>query len=202
MNNLRAYLPLIAVTSLTLAGTLAAASGGHGDAVQSDVMEPIVSQIVWKFIAFGVLLLVLWKFALPALMGSLNERTSRIEDALEKAEKVNKEAEELRVKHEKMVAESQAEAKRITDEAKEAADKIRSEASESAKKDADEIVARAKNEIRLAQSKAMAEIREQAVELSLAASSAVLGRSLSDDDHRRLASEAISAAASGLADQN
>lgn len=199
MNNTRAYLPaLIAITLIGATTLLAAGGHGGGEQVQTDVLQPIVSQIVWKFIAFGVLLFVLWKFALPVLMGSLNSRTQRIEEALEKAERVNKEAEELQAKHAKMMEEANAEAKRLTDEAKAAAEKIRSDANESAKKDADEIVARAKNEIRLAQGKALAEIREQAVELSLAASSAVLGRSLSDDDHRRLASEAISAAASGL----
>jgi|GEM_PF-909435 len=200
MKNLRAYLPLLATVAIFAASAMLGADdhgGAHVD-VQSNPLQVMQSQIVWKFIAFGILLIALWKFALPGLLGSLESRTTKIEDALEKAERVNKEAEELRVKHEKMLAESHAEAKRITDEATAAAEKIRAEASESAKKDADEIVKRAKNEIRLAQGKALAEIREQAVELSLAASSAVLGRSLNDDDHRRLASEAISAAAGGL----
>ncbi|MCA8940673.1 MAG: F0F1 ATP synthase subunit B, partial [Planctomycetes bacterium] len=153
-------------------------------------------------VSFGLLFLVLSKFIFPMMFKALNSRKQHIEDALAKADRVNAEAEELLKKHEKMLAESHAEAKRITDEAISAGAKAREDLIASAKKDADNIVRHAKAEIRRSQDAAMEEIRNQAVELSLLASSQLLERSLTDDDHRRLATQAVDTAVSAFANKN
>lgn len=156
----------------------------------------------WEIIAFVFLLVALSIIVFPKMFGAMRARQERIENALAKADRVNAEADALLKKHEKMMAEAHAEAKRISDEALAAAARTRNEIVEGAKKDAAEVVARAKNEIRLAQNKAMAELRESAVELSLIGSSAVLNKVVSGDDQRRLASDAINAASRAMASRN
>jgi F-type H+-transporting ATPase subunit b len=85
-------------------------------------------------------------------------------------------------------------AKKITDEATRAAREAAAKISADAETAAREIRDRAQKEISQMTRKAEAELREAAVELALLASSRVLERALTDDDHRRLAREAIEAA--------
>ena len=162
----------------------------HG---QKQPLELLTNLIFWEVVSFVLLFVILSVAVFPKMFGAMKNRQTRIEEALAKAKKVNEEADALFKKHEKMMSEAHAEAKKISDDAIAAGEKARAEMIDAAKNEAAEIVERSKKEIELAQSKAMDELRASAVDLSLAASSAVLKRSVTDDDHRRLAEEAISA---------
>jgi len=169
---------------------------------QKDPLEFAKQLMFWEIVAFVFLLIALSIIVFPKMFGAMKTRQERIESALAKADRVNAEADALLKKHEKMMAEAHAEAKRVSDEALAAATRTRNEMIETAKKESADIVARAKNEIRLAQNKAMAELRESAVELSLIGSSAVLNKVVSGDDQRRMASDAINAATKAMASRN
>lgn len=208
----RSSLVLGAVTLFGAPLALAASGSGEShagakaadgsDAGQHGPLDFLKNLLFWELVSFALLFVALSVMVFPKMFGAMRARQERIEGALAKADKVQEEAEVLLKRHEKMMAEAQAEAKRITDEAASAAAKMRGDASEQAKRDAAEIVGRAKNEIRLAQNKAIADLRSTAVELSLVASKAVLQRALTGDDHRRLAEEAIAKASAGLANRN
>lgn len=193
-------LTLLCATALIAAGPQA--GGTEVEEPQSEVLQILYSAWFWEMLSYALLLLVMAKFALPALFKALNERQEKIESALQKADRVQAEAEELLKKHERMMAEANAKAKKITDDAIAAADKARNDMLEEAKAESRRIVENARNEIRLDQNKALAEVRQQAVELSLLASSAILEKSLDADDHRKLAEQAISAAADSLSGRN
>ena len=200
---------MIALLLVFAMGTTVYASGASGPEVTRGSADgaplqesatatenPMTSHLIWEWIAFVILFIVLAKVAFPWMFNQMNMRQTRIKEALDKADKVKSEAEILLKKHEQMMADAHAEAKRVTDEAIQASQTARDEIIGKAQGEATAAVERAKKEISMAQAKAMDELRTQAVELSLAASSAVLKRSLTDDDHRRLASEAIAAAGS------
>lgn len=163
------------------------ANGGGG------VLHFSANLMFWKYLAFGLIMLVLGGKVVPILLKQLNARAGRIKDALDKADQVRTEAEVLLRKHEEMMRNAHADAKKVTDEAvaaaREAAAKIQADAEQTAR----ETRARAEKEVEQLTRKAEAELREHAVELALLASSSVLQRSLKDEDHRRLASEAIAA---------
>lgn len=172
----------------------------HGP--QDSPLQFAKNLMFWEIVAFVFLLIALSIIVFPKMFGAMKTRQERIESALAKADRVNAEADALLKKHEKMMAEAHAEAKRVSDEALAAATRTRNEMIETAKRESADIVARAKNEIRLAQNKAMAELRESAVELSLIGSSAVLNKVVSGDDQRRMASDAINAASKAMASRN
>ena len=50
------------------------------------------TQLVWLIITFLILYLILWKSALPRIASILQDRQERIDNDLEKAEKLKKEA--------------------------------------------------------------------------------------------------------------
>lgn len=190
------YLSLLtaAFSPALLAAEEGAAHEEHAShAAQDSVLHFSSNILFWEYVTFGLILLVLaWK-VIPVMLKQLGDRQASIQDALDKADKVRAEAEVLLRKHEEMMRDAHADAKKITDDAiaaaREAAARIQSEADAAAK----ETRERAQKEVEQLTRKAEAELRDAAVELALLASSRVLQKSLNDDDHRRLAQEAIAA---------
>lgn len=193
----------LATVALTFAPNLMAAGGAgpapgqvgdhHAPTDQHEMLHFSGSLMFWEYLTFGIVLVVLGGFVFPKLLGQLKSRQERIKDALDKADQVRSEAEVLLRKHEEMMRNAHADAKKITDEAvaaaREAASRIQAEADAAAR----ETRERAQKEIEQLTRKAQAELRDQAVELALLASSRVLQKSLTGEDHRRLAQEAIAA---------
>ncbi|MCB9932845.1 MAG: ATP synthase F0 subunit B [Planctomycetes bacterium] len=160
---------------------------------QHSVLHFSANLMFWEYVTFGIIFLVLGVKVIPIMLKQLGERQNRIKDALDKADQVRSEAEVLLRKHEEMMRNAHADAKKITDEAvaaaREAAGRIQADAEQAAR----ETRERAQKEVEQLTRKAQAELRDQAVELALLASSRVLQKSLTGDDHRRLAQEAIAA---------
>jgi F-type H+-transporting ATPase subunit b len=175
-------------------GTPLFAAGDHGDAAQDSVLHFSSNLMFWEYLTFGLILVVLaWK-VIPVMLKQLSDRQDRIRDALDKADQVRTDAEVLLKKHEEMMRNAHADAKKVTDDATRAAREAAAKISSDAEAAAREIRDRAQKEIAQMTRKAESELREAAVELALLAASRVLERALTDDDHRRLANEAIEAA--------
>jgi len=161
---------------------------------QPSVLHFSSSLMFWEYVTFGIIFAVLGIKVIPMMLKQLAVRQAGIKDALDKADAVRAQAEVLLKKHEEMMRTANIEAQKITDDAraagKEAAARIQ-QAAEQASKEAKERSAR---EIELMRKKAEGELRDYAVELALQAGGKVLEKSLTGDDHRRLAKEAIAAA--------
>lgn len=166
----------------------------HAPTDQKNVVHFSGALMFWEYLTFGIVLVVLGGVVFPKLLKQLNTRQAGIKDALDKADTVRAQAEVLLKKHEDMMRDAHKEAQKITEEArnagKEAAVRIQQAAEQASK----ELKERSAREIELMRRKAEGELRDYAVELALQAGSKVLERSLSGDDHRRLAKEAIAAA--------
>lgn len=168
----------------------------HAESDQPEMLHFSGALMFWEYLTFGVVVLVLGFGIFPILLKQLDKRNHRIQDALDKADQVRAEAQVLLKKHEEMMRNAHADAKKVTDEAVVAARQAASKIQAEAEKAAGEIRERAGKEVDLQRRKAESELREAAVELALLASSRVLEKSLHDDDHRRLAQEAIDASGS------
>ena len=75
------------------------------------------TQLVWLIITFVILYLILWKSALPRIASILQDRQERIDDDLEKAEKLQKEAEIALEDYQRMVSDGRRKAQEIVREA-------------------------------------------------------------------------------------
>jgi F-type H+-transporting ATPase subunit b len=165
----------------------------HGHAAQDSVLHFSSNLFFWEYVTFGLILLVLgWK-VIPVMLKQLGARQASIKDALDKADRVRAEAEVLLRNHEDMMRNAHADAKKITDQATQAARENAARIASDADTAARETRERAQLEVEQLTRKAQAELREQAVELALLASSRVLGQSLTGENHRKLAKEAIAA---------
>jgi F-type H+-transporting ATPase subunit b len=104
---------------------------------------------------------------------------------------VKNEAVALLDKHREMMDRAKADAQEVINEGRLAAERVKKEAMAAGQVEAQEILERAHREIDLHKKKAIDEIRQETVELTLLAASKVLERSITDDDHRRLTGAVI-----------
>jgi F-type H+-transporting ATPase subunit b len=143
----------------------------------------------WTIIVFIALLLILRKFAWPALLGAVEARERALEEQLAEAERNRAEAAALLAQHQKLVAEGRASAHALLAEARSAAEKERALAMEKTRQEQEELLERARRDIAAERDRAVNELRREAVDLSLAAASKLIGQRLDSDTDRRLVQE-------------
>jgi F-type H+-transporting ATPase subunit b len=149
---------------------------------QLEQFDTYLSQVVWLVISFAVLYFVMWKAALPRVGNVLQERQKRIDDDLERAEKLKSEAEAVLVAYEESTAKAHAEAQAILRAGAEAF------AADAAVRH-DELSARlaeeteaAESRIAAARNEALANVRTVAGEVAQAAASKLIGAQISETD--------------------
>lgn len=146
----------------------------------------------WTVAVFLLLLLVLKRFAWPAILGAVEAREQALEAQLAQATKDREEAAALLAEHKKLVAEARHQASGIVAEARGVAEKERALAIERTKQEQDELLARARREIAAERDRAVADLRREAVDLSLAAASKLVGSRLDSETDRRIVSDYLS----------
>ncbi len=147
--------------------------------------------IFWTVVTFLLLLFTLKKLAWSPILGALEERQKRIQEDLERAEKARAESEQLLEEQRQMLQKARQEAQEIIERGRKAAEAARQELLAKSKEEAEQLLEKAKREIELSRDKALEEIRNLAVDLSLAAASKVIRKELDPDEHRRLVEEAL-----------
>jgi len=145
--------------------------------------------IIWTLVVFGILLVLLWRFAYPAILKSVEERERRIQKQLEDAEKANAEAQRLLEEHKKQIAAAHHEAQDILAKAKTVSQKERETLLAKAREEYDALLNRARKDIDTEKEKAILALRREAVDLSIAAASRVIEANLDTEANRKLVTE-------------
>jgi F-type H+-transporting ATPase subunit b len=140
----------------------------------------------WTIVVFLLLLAVLWRYAYPALLGAVEARERALQDQLDEAERNRAESAALLAEHKKLLAEARTQAHGLLVEARTSAEKERALAMEKTLHEQQELLERARREIGAERDRALAELRAEAVELSLAAASRLIGERLDSDSDRKL----------------
>jgi F-type H+-transporting ATPase subunit b len=146
---------------------------------------------IWTIATFLVLLTLLAKFAWGPLLKALEERQSLIRKSLEDAQQARQELERLNQEQQKIIASARAEADSIVSQSRSDAERLRQELRESARAEAANIVKNAERQIELQTHQALRQIRQEAVELSVAIASKLLARNLSKEDNDRLIQQTL-----------
>jgi len=80
------------------------------------------SQIFWLIVTFSILYVFMWKFVIPKLRITIEERRDKISNDINEAEKLKSEAEEILNKYKSKMTSSNQDAVRIIAEAKKQSD--------------------------------------------------------------------------------
>ena len=141
---------------------------------------------IWTIVVFLVLLGLLAKFAWTPLLEALEQRQESIRRSLDDAAKAKQELERLQTESQRILAEARGQADRILSQTRDDANRFREEAMGKARQEAANIVKNAEKQIELETSRALQQIRHEAVDLSVAIASKLLQRNVSKDDNMRL----------------
>lgn len=153
------------------------------------------SLMFWEVVSFAILLWVLAKYAFPPILETLETRERKIRESLEQADRHRVEAERKLQEYEAKLATAAKEAEALFTAARERAQRVQEENEQRLQADAERIKGDAQRDIDAERRKAIQDIRSQTTELALLVAEKVVGRSLNDADHVRLADEALAAAA-------
>jgi F-type H+-transporting ATPase subunit b len=173
-----------------MAGKVNASTTEHGALEHVKVFSPLdsgtfVPQLVWLALTFGLLYLLLKRFALPRVGEVIEERRERIQRDLEKAEKLKAETQQALATYEQSLADARARANAL---AKDIRDKLASEIDkERAAVEAQINAKLADAEARIAQSKtkAMTSVADIAADTAGAVVAKLLGKEVSKDEVRQ-----------------
>ncbi len=147
-------------------------------------LNPLVSPdpglLIWSTIAFGILFLLLSKFAWKPIVKALDERERSIEDALARAEMAKVEMAKLTNENEELLKQARAERDEILKQAKELKDQIVSDARGAAQEEGAKMIEKAKLEITNQKNAALAEVKNQVSTLSIEIAEKVLRRQFED----------------------
>jgi F-type H+-transporting ATPase subunit b len=141
---------------------------------------------IWHTINFIVLIVLLSRFLYRPIVGMLDERTRRIQESLEAAERARADVAQADRERDELLASARREIQEMMTTAQQVAERIQSEARTTAQQEAQRIVETARQEADAERAQAMAELRREVASLAVAAAERVISRSLDDQAHRQL----------------
>jgi F-type H+-transporting ATPase subunit b len=162
------------------------AAHGGGEAKGFTPFDINTGMVFWTLLIFGALLAVLWKLAWPGILKSVEERERRIQQQLDDAERGRADASRLLEVQMQMLAAARTDGLEIVARAKALAQKERETLLAKAHEEQEQLLERARREIASETAKAILTVRQEAVDLSLAAASKLIETSLDSEANRRL----------------
>ena len=165
-----------------------AQSGGHAP---NPLVKLDPGLFIWTILTFLILFFVLAKFAWKPLLAALESRENTIKSSLEDAEKAKTELEHINAESEEIIAKARSEAQTIRVEAKSTAEKIKADVMIQAGEDAKKIRDEAEKQIQVEKDKAINEIRQEVVNLTMTVAEKVIKKNLSKEDNQSLIEDSI-----------
>jgi len=141
---------------------------------------------LWTAIVFVVVFLFLSKFAWGPILSVLDAREKGIQDSVDTATRLRAEAEALLEENRRHLADARRQSQQIIAEAREAGESLRREFEERARAEGDAMIERARKDIERQKNAALNELREESVDLALAAATRLLQRKLDAEADRAL----------------
>jgi F-type H+-transporting ATPase subunit b len=167
--------------------------GGEVDDCQEapSIILPATNEIIWGSISFAAVVFLLYKFAWPGLKKGLEDRSERIRDDLEEAERARTEAETVLEDYKTQVGNARQEASRIIDEARQTADALRRELQTKAETDITELRQRAAADVEAAKAQAVEDVKAEVGKIAMGATEMLVKRNLDRDTQAQLVDDYI-----------
>ena len=159
--------------------------------MNNPLVQPDPGLFIWTILTFLGLLFALKKLAWGPLLEALETRQNAIRKSLDDAQQAKSELERLNAESARIIQQARVEAEGIVSQGRVDGDRLREEIRSKARTEADNIVKNAERQIQLETSRALEQIRREAVDLSVMIASKIIQRNLSKEDNERLIDEAL-----------
>ena len=150
-----------------------------------------LNSLIVYLVNFAVLAVILYLFAYKKILGVLDERSNRIKESLDEADRVRAASQEQQASMQAALDQGRQEGQRVLQEAREAAERYRDDQQTQARAQAEEMLTRARSEIQAERNAAVEQVRAEFAGLAVTAAERIISRSLDADVHRDLIDEVL-----------
>ncbi|HUA45958.1 MAG TPA: F0F1 ATP synthase subunit B [Solirubrobacteraceae bacterium] len=157
----------------------------------SFLITPNVGLMIWTLLLFGISMYILWKLAFPRISEALDRRQHAIEESIDHAEKVRRDADELLEEYRQRLAEARQQAEQIVERSRKTAEAREREVQTEAQARREQLMEQTRRDIEAETRRAIQEIRREVADLTVLATEKVTRKLLDEDDQRRLVEDAL-----------
>ena len=141
--------------------------------------------IIVELVAFLVILFVLWKWVVPPLSESLQQRQDMVRRQVEDSEEASRKLKAAEDRYAQSLAEARNEAAKIRDNARADGERVREELRGQANTEVERIRARGEEQLAGQRDQVAHQLRGELGGLATQLAEQLIGRELSDDDRKR-----------------
>jgi F-type H+-transporting ATPase subunit b len=147
--------------------------------------------MIWTIVAFLITFFVLKRYAFGPIQKMLDERREQIRRSIEEADNARAEARHLLEEHRSLMQQARAQGEEILAEARRTREGMEQRMREETEAERQRRLEETRREIAAETARALEQIRSEVADLTLEATSIVVGRKLDSDRDRELIAEAI-----------
>jgi len=171
---------------LTAAPSVARAAEEGG---KVNLLSPNGGLMFWTLLIFIALMLVLSRFAFKPLLAAVEARERSLQDSIDRAQQDRDAAMKLLEEQRNLLDAARTDAQRFIADGRLTAEKLKASMLEETKSLQQEMLDRARRDIDNEKTRAIAELRREAVDLALAGAGKLIDRNLDDAGNRKLVEE-------------
>jgi F-type H+-transporting ATPase subunit b len=150
----------------------------------SNFLVPNASFIA-ELVAFLIILWAIWKWIVPPLQKSMNERQELIRRQIEESKEAREKLEQAEQEYKLALTEARHEATQMREQARADGQRIRQELEQKAREDAANIAAANQRQMEIERQRAMTELRTEIGALAVELATRIVGESLEDEARKR-----------------
>ncbi len=170
----------------------AATAGGQAHAAGSpDILQVSSSMFALTWVAFAIMLVILYKFAWKPILAALDRRDDEIRRAVENAEKLKDELAKIEAQRAKVIAEADRKAKEIVENGRKAAVEAANLVEKKAREEISILQENAEREIKAAHEKAVSSLKREVAGMAVAMAAKVVRENLDPVRQKALADKLI-----------
>ena len=155
------------------------------------ILNPFTSTLFWQIVAFVILWVLLAKFVFKPISNIIKKRQEKISASVNEADKLKEEAEGMLAEYRRKFDDARAETQTIIEQSKTIGENLKNELIEKAKAESSQMIAEARKAIERERDKALINIKENVIDLTLLATEKLIGKALREEDHLKLIEESI-----------
>lgn len=157
-----------------------------------DALGINVPGLIVQFVNFIALLVILRLVLYKPVLKMLDQRRQRIAESVQAADTVKAQAALAEAQVQEQLAQARAEGQALIAAAQQNAARVQEEAQSAAQAQAEALLTRARGEIELERDNAIASLRSEFADLTVAAAEKIINQSLDKAGHQRLIEEVLS----------
>jgi F-type H+-transporting ATPase subunit b len=155
-------------------------------APQDGLLTPHGGLMFWTLAIFLVVWFIGSKYAFKPITAAVAAREKSLEDAIAAAKADREEATRILEEQKRQINASRAEAQKLIVEGRVVGEKLRAEMIEETRGQQQEMLERARREIEAEKTRAIFELRREAVELAIAGAGKVIEKNLDNESNRKI----------------